>query len=127
MAKIYEKRNFGSGGLTHTPWSDVITLIYRSAAQNADGFETVTWIPSDPPLFCDFSEGVSQSEFYRSMKAGVQATAQAEVQTVDYLDFWPEGYTDLRFAEFRGKRYRVIRSFPQTFDTLTLILQEVIR
>lgn len=113
--------------MLHTPWSDTITLIRRDTTQDASGFETVTETRSTPPLFCDFEDGVSQSEFYRSMKAGVQADAQAEVQTVDYLDFWPEGYTDLRFAEFRNKRYRVIRSFPQTFDTLTLILQEVIR
>ena len=61
------------------------------------------------------------------MKAGNQASAQAEVQTVDYFDFWPDGYTDYRFAEFRGRRFRILRSFPQTFDTLTLILEEVIR
>ena len=111
----------------HTPWSDTITLIWRETTKDASGFEQITEHQSTPPLFCDFEDGVSQSEFYRSMKAGVQADAQAEVQTVDYLDFWPEGYTNLRFAEFRNKRYRVIRSFPQTFDTLTLILQEVIR
>lgn len=111
----------------HTPWSDEITLIWRKTVMDDSGFETITEHQSSPPLFCDFEDGVSQSEFYRSMKAGIQATAQAEVQTVDYLDFWPEGYTDYRFAEFRGKRYRILRSFPQSFDTLTLILTEVIR
>ena len=110
----------------HTPWSDEIVLIRRETTQDATGYETVTEIRSDPPLFCDFEDGVSQSEFYRSMKAGVQASAQAEVQTVEYLDFF-QGATDYRFAEFRGRRYRILRSFPQTFDTLTLILTEVIR
>ena len=113
--------------LLHTPWSDEITLIWRESAKDADGYESITEHRSDPPLLCDFEEGVSQSEFYRSMKAGVQASAQAEVQTVDYLDFWPRGYTDSRFAEFRGRRFRILRSFPQTFDSLTLILSEVIR
>ena len=113
--------------LLHTPWSDEITLIWRETAKDADGYENITEHRSDPPLLCDFEEGVSQSEFYRSMKAGVQASAQAEVQTVDYLDFWPRGYTDYRFAEFRGRRFRILRSFPQTFDSLTLILSEVIR
>ena len=112
--------------MLHTPWSDTITLIRRDTTQDASGFETVTETRSTPPLFCDFEDGVSQSEFYRSMKAGNQASAQAEVQTVDYLDFFA-GYTDLRFAEFNGRRYRILRSFPQTFDTLTLILSEVIR
>ena len=113
--------------ILHTPWSDEITLIWRETAKDADGYESITEHRSDPPLLCDFEEGVSQSEFYRSMKAGVQASAQAEVQTVDYLDFWPRGYTDYRFAEFRGRRFRIVRSFPQTFDSLTLILSEVIR
>lgn len=113
--------------MLHTPWSDEIVLIWRETTKDASNWENVTEHQSTPPLICDWEDGVSQSEYYRSMKAGVQADAQAEVQTVDYLDFWPEGYTDLRFAEFRGKRYRVIRSFPQTFDTLTLILQEVTR
>ena len=111
----------------NTPWSDELVLIWREQPGSASGFGNVPEHRSDPPLFCDFEDGVSQSEFYRSMKAGVQADAQAEVQSVDYFDFWPEGYTDLRFAEIRGKKYRIIRSFPQTFDTLTLILQEVIR
>lgn len=113
--------------MLHAPWSDEITLIWREPTTDASGYEAMREHRSRPPLMCDFEDGVSQSEFYRSMKAGVQAGAQAEVQTVDYYDFWPEGYTDYRFAELRGKRYRILRSFPQSFDTLTLILTEVIR
>lgn len=111
----------------YTPWSDDITLIWRETAQQASGFEAVTEHRSDPPLYCSFSDGVSQSEFYRSMKAGVAASAQAEVQAADWYEFWPEGYTDLRFAEVRGRRFRVVRSFPQTADTLTIILSEAVR
>lgn len=111
----------------HAPWSDEITLIWRETTQSAGGFETVTEHRSNPPLMCDFENGVSQSEFYRSMKAGNAASAQAEVSTVDYEEFWPADYTDQRFAEFMGRRYRVLRSFPQTFDSMTLILSEVTR
>ena len=113
--------------LLHAPWSDEITLIWREPTKDAAGFDAFTEHRSDPPLMCDFEDGVSQSEFYRSMKTGTTASAQAEVNTVDYLDFWPEGYTDYRFAEFLGRRYRILRSFPQTFDSLTLILTEVLR
>ena len=111
----------------HVPWSDEITLIYRETTKAASGFESVEEVRSDPPLFCSFQNGVSQSEFYRSMKAGVQASAQAEVNTVDYLDFWPAGYSGYRLAEFNGRRYRIVRSFAQTFDSMTLILTEVMR
>ena len=113
--------------ILHTPWSDEITLIWVESGQAASGFENQMEHRSTPPLMCDWEEGVSQSEFYRSMKAGMAATAQAEVSTVDYLDFWPAGFTGIRYAEFNGKRYRIIRSFPQTFDSLTLILEEAIR
>ena len=112
-------------GVLHTPWSDEITLIWRETEQDASGYETITEHSETFP--CDFEDGVSQSEFYRSMKAGVQASVQAEMQTVDFDAFWPTGYTDLRFADMYGKRYRILRSFPQTFDTVTLILSEVIR
>ena len=110
-----------------TPWSDELVLIWRETQQQASGFEAVIEHRSDPPLFCSFEDGVSQSEFYRSMKAGIAATAQVDVQAADYYEFWPEGYTDLRFAEIRGKRYRIVRSFPQDLDIMTLILSEVIR
>ena len=113
--------------ILHTPWSDEITLIWVESGQAASGFENRMEHRSTPPLMCDWEDGVSQSEFYQSMKAGVQASAQAEVSTVDYLDFWPAGFTGIRYAEFNGKRYRIIRSFPQTFDSLTLILEEAIR
>lgn len=114
-------------GPLHCPWSDEIVLIRRETVQGDDGFELTVEVRSDPPLFCDFEDGVSQSEFYRSMKAGTAATAQAEVQTEDYESFWPSGYSDYRFAELRGKSYRILRSFPQSFDTTTLMLTEVIR
>ena len=113
--------------MLHTPWSDEITLIWVERTQAASGFEAEKEHRSTPPLICDWEDGVSQSEFYQSMKAGVQASAQAEVNTVDYLDFWPGGYSGYRFAEFCGKRYRIVRSFPQTFDSMTLILTEVTR
>ena len=67
----------------HTPWSDEITLIWVESGQAASGFENRMEHRSNPPLMCDWEDGVSQSEFYQSMKAGVQASAQAEVNTAD--------------------------------------------
>lgn len=115
--------------LTHTPWSDTIDLITYDRTQNARGY------PAEPVqgarelrrrrLFCSFEDGVSQSEFYLSQKEGMRADAQAEIWTVDY-----EGEQYAEFAGgFRGtaRLYRVIRAFPQSFDTTTLILSEVVR
>lgn len=102
----------------HTPWSDEIGLVAFDKSQDAEGYR----LPTQPCLrtiFGTWEEGVSQSEFYNSMKAGLQANASVEVWAVDY-----EGE---RFVSFRGRFYRVIRAFQSSFDHKTLILQEVVR
>ena len=102
----------------HTPWSDEIGLVAFDKSQDAEGYR----LPTQPCLrtiFGTWEEGVSQNEFYNSMKAGLQANASVEVWAVDY-----EGE---RFVCFRGRFYRVIRAFQSSFDHKTLILQEVVR
>ena len=104
-------------GLYHTPWSDEVDLLSFADNQDPEGYGV------EPvrrrTLFCNWEAGVSQNEFYLSNKQGLQATDSVELQRVDY-----EGE---RFAEFEGRRYRVVRSFPASFDTITLILSEVVR
>ena len=102
----------------HTPWSDEIGLVAFDPSQDAEGYR----LPTQPCLrtiFGTWEDGVSQNEFYNSMKAGLQASASVEVWAVDY-----EGE---RYVCFRGRFYRVIRAFQSSFDHKTLILQEVIR
>ena len=101
----------------HTPWSDVITLLSFADNQDAEGYGVEA--PVRREIFCTWEDGVSQKEFYLSQKEGLQASASAEIWRVDY-----EGE---RYAEFNGQRYRVIRSFPSSFDCLTLMLAEVVR
>lgn len=109
----------------HTPWSDVVDLIAQTFTKDAEGYET----PMEEPhtVFCNWQDGVSQSEFYLSNKAGMRAGAQVEVYKVDMLEAWPRGYAGERFVVFCGVRYRVLRDFPESFDTQTLILTEVVR
>lgn len=100
----------------HTPWSDTVDLLIFGDNQDAEGYGV---IPAQRrTLFCNWEEGVSQNEFYLSNKQGLQATDSVELQRVDY-----DGE---RYAEYNGRRYRVIRSFPASFDTITLILSEVV-
>ena len=109
----------------HTPWSDVAELITFSSVKDDDGYETLT--ETKHTVFCNWEDGVSQSEFYLSDKAGMRASAQVELHKVDLIEIWPEGMGGDRFVDFQGVRYRVLRHFPQSFDTQTLILTEVIR
>lgn len=102
----------------HTPWSDEIGLVAFDPSQDAEGYR----LPTQPCLrtiFGTWEDGVSQNEFYNSMKTGPQANASVEVWAVDY-----EGE---RYICFRGRFYRVIRAFQSSFDHKTLILQEVVR
>lgn len=101
----------------HTPWSDVVDLLSFADNQDAEGYGVEP--AGRRQLFCNWEEGVSQNEFYLSNKQGLQATDSVDLQRVDY--------NGERFAEYQGRRYRVIRSFPASFDTITLILSEVVR
>lgn len=102
----------------HTPWSDEIGLVAFDPSQDAEGY----MLPAEPPrrtVFGTWEDGVSQNEFYNSMKAGLQANASVEIWTADYCSE--------RFVLFRGRFYRVLRAFQSSFDYTTLVLQEVIR
>lgn len=109
----------------HTPWSDVCDLYTLPDKQDAEGYGV------DEPsklsgVFCNWEDGVSQSEFYLSQKAGLRASAQVEIHKVDMLAAFPAGTSGERYVNFGGRSYKVLRDFPQSFDTQTLILTEVI-
>lgn len=101
----------------HTPWSDVVDLLVFADNQDPDGFGVQP--AQRRTLFCNWLAGVSQNEFYLSNKQGLQATDSVELQQVDY--------NGERWAEFSGRRYHVVRTFPSSFDVITLILSEVVR
>lgn len=109
----------------HTPWSDECKLVRFTSTKDAQGYEKLT--PHRHRVICTWEDGVSQSEFYTSHKAGFQASASVEVWRADMRAAWPRKYTGERFVDFHGRRYRVIRDFPSGFDLQTLILSEVIR
>lgn len=109
----------------HTPWSDTVDLIAQRFTADQEGYENTA--EAKHTVFCNWQDGVSQSEFYLSDKRGMRASAQVEIQKADMLEAWPRGTTGDRFVAFQGARYKVLRDFPQSFDTQTLILTEVVR
>ena len=100
-----------------TPWAEDLTLISQTVTKDEEGYETVTEIEKE--IFCCFYDGVSRGEFYESMKAGMQASVQAEV--------WADDYERETLAEHDGIRYKVLRHHETGRGTLMLILQEVVR
>lgn len=110
----------------HTPWSATAELISRTeGAPDAEGYRQPVETPHT--VFCNWQDGVSQSEFYLSDKRGLRASAEVEIWKADMLQVWPRGTTGDRFLVFEGVRYKVLRDFPASIDTQTLILTEVIR
>lgn len=107
----------------HTPWSDEIELLHfvgggaSGGVQDTQGYALGEEVART--VYCTFEEGTSQREFYLSSEAGLRAAASVELWTVDY-----EGE---EFCRFRGRRYKVLRSFKSSFDCTTLILTEVLR
>ena len=102
---------------------DLIVLVYT---KDSEGYEVVT--EQKKQVFCRWEDGVSQSEFYRANKADMRASAQIEVFREDLREAWPLGTPgERRFVDLNGIRYKVIRDFPQTLDTQTVILEEMER
>ena len=108
---------FSPRNTNRTPWMDELTLITKTTERDAEGYETVT--ETEREILCCFYDGVTRGEFYESMKAGMQASAEAEV--------WADDYERETIAEHDGIRYVVNRHYETGRGTIRLILQEVIR
>ena len=98
-------------------WSTTLKLIKRITTTDSDGFET--YVETSREVFCNFSIGVSRNEFYEAYKAGLELSAEVEV--------WHFDYDGEKIAEVNGVRYKVVRAFPVTLDTVILVLSEVLR
>lgn len=100
-----------------TPWMDDLTLITQAKTADADGYETVT--ETERTVRCTFAEGVTRSEFYEGMKAGIMLSAEAEI--------WADDYAAEELCKFEGVRYKIIRTYATGRGTLALSLSEVRR
>lgn len=94
-----------------------LTLINRQYTKLQNGYETT--VETQTTIFCNWRDGVSFDEFYTSRKAGLKASASAEVFSYEY--------GGQEFVEFKGVRYQVIRAYQSRPDYKVLVLQEVIR
>lgn len=102
----------------HTPWSDEVFLLAYDPTRDNEGYVANPG-QTERRLCCTWEDGVSQNEFYLSNKQGHRASASVEIWTVDYQNE--------EFCRFGTRFYHVLRTFPSSFDCLTLILEEVVR
>lgn len=100
-----------------TPWTDTISLITKTITEDTEGYESV--VESTRDVFCTFHEGVSRSEFYEGMKAGLTLTASVEL--------WQEDYQAEKWCLINSVRYKIIRAWETGRGTVELSLTEVQR
>ena len=81
--------------------NDVLTLIKRTTARDADGCPVITENARD--VFCGI-RSIGQQEFYQS--SATDYRPEIKFILADYLDY--DGET---LAEHNGQRYRVIRTY----------------
>lgn len=96
---------------------NVCNLITVAATKDDEGYETLT--ETSTQVFCNWTEGVSQNEFYLAHKEGFEASASVEIVSFDY--------NKQKLVDFHGTRYHVIRAFQRRPDYVVLILEEVVR
>ena len=99
------------------PFTDLCTLIALEISKDEDGYDSIDEIKRE--IFCSVSDGVSRSEFYESMKAGVKLSATIEVNDGDY--------DKEQILEHEGIRYKIERVYPTGYGTLELSCSEVVR
>lgn len=100
-----------------TPWMQDLTLIKQIKTSDTSGYESIT--ETTRTIACTFSEGISRTEFYEGMKAGIQLSATAEI--------WQDDYEKEELCSYEESRYRIVRVFETGRGTLELSLSEVIR
>lgn len=99
------------------PFTDLCTLIALEISKDEDGYDSIDEIKRE--IFCSVSDGVSRSEFYEAMKAGVKLSATIEVNDGDY--------DKEQILEHEGIRYKIERVYPTGYGTLELSCSEVVR
>ena len=99
------------------PFTDLCTLIALKISKDKDGYDSIDEIKRE--ILCAVSDGVSRSEYYEAMKAGVKLSATIEVNDGDY--------DKEQILEHEGTRYKIERVYPTGYGTLELSCSEVVR
>ena len=96
---------------------DTISLVNAIKTTDADGYDTTT--ETLATVMCDSGKGVTRSEFYEAMKAGLKLSAAFEM--------WACDYGGQEYVEHNGKRYKVERAYPLDGGEMQLNCSEVVR
>ena len=97
--------------------NDTIKFVDVVTTEDADGYETT--VEKLTEVKCDSGNGVTRTEFYEAMKAGLELSAAFEM--------WACDYGGQKVIEHKGKRYKVERAFPTGDGVVQLNCSEIKR
>lgn len=98
----------------NVPFFDECLLIKVIETDDSDGYETKS--EERVEVYCSISDGVTRSEMYEAMKAGIKLTGTAEI--------WEEDYDKQQLLEYDGIRFKIERAYPTGHGTLELSLSQ---
>ncbi|WP_449451643.1 phage head closure protein [Streptococcus suis] len=97
-------------------WNHEITLIAKKITGQDKLKQNVTE-EVKTTLLCR-RRSVTRSEFYQANQVGMRPSLVVDIRSFEY--------DNQELAEFEGKRYRVIKTYPVDLETLELTLTEKI-
>ena len=97
-------------------WNNEITLIAKKITGKDKLKQNITE-EVKTVLLCR-KKSITRSEFYQANQAGIRPSLVVDIHNFEYEN------QDL--AEFDGKRYRIIKTYPVDLETLELTLTEKI-
>lgn len=95
-------------------WNNEITLIAKKITGQDKMKQNITE-EVKTKLLCR-KRSITRSEFYQANQAGIRPSLVIDIHSFEY--------DNQELAEFDGKRYRIIKTFPVDLEVLELTLTE---
>ena len=95
-------------------WNHEITLIAKKIIGTDELKQNIT--EEVKTLLLCRKKSITRSEFYQANQAGIRPSLVVDIHSFEY--------DNQELAEFEGKRYRVIKTYPVDLETLELTMTE---
>ena len=95
-------------------WSNEITLIAKKIIGKDKLKQNITE-EVETKLLCR-KRSITRSEFYQANQAGIRPSLVVDIHSFEY--------DNQELAEFEGKRYRILKTYPVDLETLELTMTE---
>ena len=95
-------------------WNHEITLIAKKITGQDKLKQNITE-EVKTKLLCR-KRSVTRSEFYQANQAGIRPSLVVDIHSFEY--------DNQELAEFEGKRYRILKTYPVDLETLELTMTE---